>query len=132
MRSGKWSTRIVDQVCNDPGALSTLIHFDTKMTKEEKDVIDAMTMNELMAFCQYENPRKLSQFFQDKENMTRVELATAVKEGLRLSAEEIRTRGLSAEEIKAGRHAFFATMARYWCKVRPENFSTFTRADLMR
>lgn len=117
---------------NDPEKLSFIVHLDTRMTEEEEDMIDALTMDELVAFCDSENPERLSKFFVDKENMTRVELAARAKHDLRLSAEEIRTRGLSAEEISKGGHASYANMARYWCKVRPEVFTTFSRADLMR
>ena len=117
---------------NDPDKLSLMIHLDTRMTKEEEDMIDAMTMDELVTFCNYENHKKLSQFFKEHAEMTSEELAARAKHELRLSPEEIKTVGLSEEEINKGGQATYANMTRYWCKVRPEAFTTHSRADLMR
>jgi hypothetical protein len=55
---------------NDPDKLSLMIHLDTRMTKEEEEMIAAMSMDELMTFCNYENHKKLSQFFKEHAEMT--------------------------------------------------------------
>ena len=90
---------------NHPDKLPSMIYLDTKMTKEEEEMIDAMTMDDLIAFCNYENHNKLTQFFEDQAEMTSKELAARAKHELRLSAEEIKTRGLSEEEINKGGQA---------------------------
>lgn len=105
---------------NDPDKLALVIYLDTRMTEEEEKMIDDMSFHELMAFCQSETPDKLTQFYLDKEQMTKTELAARAKYDLRLSIAEIKARGT------------YANMARYWCKVRPEACTSMSRVDLMR
>ena len=112
--------RTIYEKINDPDKLSLVIYLDTRMTEEEEKMIDEMSFHELMAFCQSENPDKLTQFYLDKEQMTKPELAARAKYDLRLSIAEIKARGT------------YANMARYWCKVRPEAFTSMSRVDLMR
>ena len=116
----KMAMKTIYKVYNDPDKLSLIIYLDTRMTEEEERMIDAMSLRELVDFCNSESPKRLSGFFKDKRTMTQEELAARAKFELRLSAEEIKARGT------------YANMARYWCKVRPEVFSTLSRTDLMR
>ena len=92
------------------------------MTEEEEKMIDAMSVHELVAFCQFESPRKLTEFFRLKNKMSKEELAARVKYGMRLSREEIKAQGSGTLDDQA----------RYWCKVRPEVFCDLSKTDLMK
>ena len=107
---------------NDKNTLPFVVFLDTRMTEEEMEEIDKMSFGDLQVYCQYENPTRLTQFFHEAkgESLTRAELAERAKYDLRLTYEEIRAKETLID------------MSRYWCKVRPEVWSRYTRADLMR